>query len=233
MDLGLMLVLFQIVVFLFSIGVHESAHAYAAMRLGDPTAYMLGRVTLNPARNIDPWGSILMPALSFLFGGMLVGWGKPVPVTLRNFRKIKRDDMLSTGAGLASHLALAVIALGLLVGLKHYPGVGGSAVVAAMRMVNHDASVDMTQLPRLFPVALLLYYFVTINVMLFVFNLVPVPPLDGSRFIRYALSYNAEKTYDRIGMFGSFLIFFVAMRIVFPLVFAPLITAFNVLLLSL
>jgi len=226
-----MLVLFQIVVFLFSIGVHETVHAYAAMRLGDPTAYMLGRVTLNPARNIDPWGSVLMPAISFLFGGMLVGWGKPVPVTLRNFKKIKRDDMLSTGAGLASHLALAVIALGLLVGLKHMPSVGTGAVIAAVQMVN-KVPVDMTELPRMFPVALLLYYCVAMNVMLFVFNLIPVPPLDGSRFIRYALSYNAEKMYDRIGMFGSFLIFFVAARIVFPLVFAPLITAFNVLLLS-
>jgi len=232
MNLDLMLVLFQIVVLVFSFSVHESVHAYAAMRLGDATAYMLGRVTLNPAKHIDPWGSILMPAISYLFGGTLVGWGKPVPITLRNFKKIKRDDTLSTAAGLFSHLALAVIALLLLIVLKHLPSVGANAVLSAVMMVN-KMPVDMTQLPRMFPVALLLYYCVVVNVLLFVFELIPVPPLDGSRFVRYLLSYKVEQMYDRIGMFGSFLIFFVAARIVFPIFYPPLITGFNILLLSL
>ena len=231
MSLDLILVLFQVVVLLFSFSVHESVHAYAAMRLGDATAYMLGRVSLNPAKHIDPWGSIVMPAVSFFFGGTLVGWGKPVPVTLRNFKKIKRDDLISTGAGLLSHLGLAVIALVLLVLLKHLPGVGVDAVIAAVQMVN-KVPVDMTNLPRLFPIALLLYYCVVMNVLLFVFNLIPVPPLDGSRMIRYVLSYNVEKMYDRIGMLGSFLMFFVAARIVFPIFYPPLITGFNLLLLS-
>lgn len=227
-----MLVLFQIVVLVFAFSVHECAHAYAAMRLGDATAYMLGRVTLNPAKHIDPWGSVLMPAISFLFGGTLIGWGKPAPITLRNFRKMKRDDLLSTAAGLFSHLALAVVALVLLIVLKHLPGVGASAVISAMQMVN-KIPVDMTELPRLFPIALLLYYCVVMNVLLFVFNLIPVPPLDGSRFIRYVLSYKVERMYDRIGMLGSFLIFFLASRIVFPIFYPPLITGFNILLLSL
>jgi Zn-dependent protease len=232
-NLDLTLVLFQIVVLLFSFSVHEAVHAYAAMRFGDPTAYMLGRVTLNPARHIDPWGSILMPAVSFLFGGTLVGWGKPVPVTLRNFKKIKRDDSLSTLAGLLSHLALATIAVVLLIVLKHTTVVGGDAVVSAMRMVNHDPSVDMTALPRLFPLALLLYYCVVMNILLFVFNLIPVPPLDGSRFIRYVLPYNVERMYDRIGMLGSFVMFFLAARIIFPIFYPPLIGTFDGLLLSL
>ena len=98
MNLDLILVLFQIVVLLFSFSVHECVHAYATYRRGDATAFMLGRVTLNPARHIDPWGSIVMPAISFLFGGTLIGWGKPIPVTLRNFKKIKRDDVLTTAA---------------------------------------------------------------------------------------------------------------------------------------
>ncbi len=228
-----MLVLFQIVVLLFSFGVHESVHAYVTMRLGDPTAYMLGRVTLNPARNIDPWGSIIMPAVSFLFGGMLVGWGKPIPVTLRNFRKVKRDDCLSTAAGLFSHLAVATIALLLLIALKHTPSVGADAVIAAIRMTNHDPGVDMTQLPRMFPIALLLYYCVVMNILLFVFNLIPVPPLDGSRFIRYVLSYKVEQFYDRVGMIGSFFMFFIAARIIFPIFYPPLIRTFNLLLLLL
>jgi len=232
MDLGFVLVLFQAVVLLFSFGVHESVHAWAAMRLGDPTAFMLGRITLNPARNIDPWGSIVMPAVSFCFGGVLVGWGKPIPVTLRNFKKVKRDDALSTAAGLFSHLVLAAIALVILVVLKHSHGVGAGAVLSAMLMAN-KAPVDATELPKLFPVALLLYYCVVVNVLLFVFNLIPVPPLDASRFIRYLLSYEAEKMYDRVGMIGSFVIFFLASQIVFPFFYTPMIRLFNGLLLSL
>ena len=231
MNLDLILVLFQIVVLFFSFSVHECAHGYAAYRRGDATAYMLGRVTLNPLVHIDLWGSILMPAISFLFGGTLIGWGKPVPITLRNFKKIKRDDMLSTAAGLFSHLALALVALALLIVLKHTPGVGIGAVLSAVQMVN-KVPVDMTALPRLFPIALLLYYCVVINILLFVFNLIPVPPLDGSRFIRYVLSYNLEKYYDQIGMLGSFILFFVASRIIFPIFLPPLIIGFNTMLLS-
>jgi Zn-dependent protease len=228
MDLQFILVLFQVVVLLFSFSMHEAVHAYAAMRWGDPTAYMLGRVTLNPARHIDPWGSVLMPLLSFVLGGTLVGWGKPVPVTVRNFKKIKLDDCLSTAAGLLSHLALASVALLLLVALKHTPTVGESAVFSAMAMVQGQ-QVDLSELPKLFPVALLLYYAVVVNVLLFVFELIPVPPLDGSRFIRYVLPYNLERMYDRIGMLGSFVIFFVAWRLVLP-IYVPLKFGFDLLL---
>ncbi len=232
MSLDVILVLFQIVVLFFSFSVHESVHAYAAMKLGDPTAYMLGRVTMNPAKQLDPWGSFVMPLISLLFGGALVGWGSPVPITLRNFKRIRRDDMLSTLAGLGSHLVLALVALVLLVVMKHVHGEGTLSVQAAMLMVN-KVPVDMTLLPKLFPVALLLYYFVVTNVLLFVFNVIPVPPLDGSRILRSYLPYNAEKMYDRIGMLGSLVIFFVCGRIVFPLLFAPLVNVFNGLLLSL
>jgi Zn-dependent protease len=232
MDLGLLLLLFQIVVLLFAFSVHESVHAYAALKLGDPTGMMLGRITLNPARHVDPWGSVLMPALSIFFGGALVGWGKPCPVTLRNFRRMKRDDILSTAAGQASFLGMALIALILLVILKHTRGVGEDAVLSAMALAK-KIPIDLSQLPKLFPIALLLYYCVVTNILLFVFNLIPVPPLDAGRYIRYALPYNVEQMYDRIGMLGSFVIFFVAGRIVFPIFYPPLLNAFDALLLRL
>ena len=232
MSLEVILVLFQLVALFFSFSVHESVHAYAAFRLGDPTAYMLGRVTMNPSRQLDPWGSFVMPIISLFFGGALVGWGKPVPITLRNFKKIRRDDVLSTLAGLASHLALALVALVLLVALKHTHGIGSLSVQTAMLMAN-KIPVDMENLPRLFPIALLLYYFVITNILLFVFNIIPVPPLDGSRILRNFLPYKWEQMYDRIGMLGSLAIFFVAGRLVFPILFAPLANLFNGLLLIL
>ena len=151
---------------------------------------------------------------------------------MRNFKRIRRDDVLSTLAGTASHLALAVVALALLVVMKHVGGEGSLSVQAAMLMVN-KVPVDMTLLPKLFPVALLLYYFVVTNALLFVFNLIPVPPLDGSRLLKGFLSYGAEQVYDRIGMIGSLVIFFVAELVLFPLVFHPLVGLFNGLLLSL
>ncbi|HEY4382078.1 MAG TPA: site-2 protease family protein [Acidobacteriaceae bacterium] len=110
--------LFQIVVLVLAFSVHESAHAYVAMRLGDPTAYMLGRVTLNPLKHVDPWGSVVVPAISLLYGGFLIGWAKPCPVTLRNFKNVRRDDILVSVAGPASNLAMALIALLLLLAFK-------------------------------------------------------------------------------------------------------------------
>ena len=235
MNLDLLLVVFQAVVFVFAISAHELVHAWAALRLGDTTAYMLGRVTLNPARHIDPWGSVIMPLISLAlsgFMGPIIGWGKPVPVTLRNFRRLKRDDVLSTSAGLFSHLAMALVAALLLIVLKHVPGLGINAVLAAMLMTRHAQGIDMTALPRLFPIALLLYYFVVMNVILFIFQLIPVPPLDGSRLIRYVLPYNAERAFDRIGMLGSFFIFVIAWRVLYPILYPPLSSAFDRLLLS-
>ena len=167
-----------------------------------PTAYMLGRVTLNPIKHIDPWGSIIMPAVALFSGWPLLGWAKPCPVTLRNFRKVKKYDIITTLAGPASNLAMALIALILLLALKHT--LGHDAVYAAMDITNaaYSNMVDTTQLPTLFPLAVLLYYGILTNVLLFVFNLIPIPPLDGSRVLRYYLSPAVEKVYDQIGFFG-------------------------------
>ena len=221
------LILFQVVVLMLAFSVHESAHAYVAMRLGDPTAYMLGRVTLNPLKHLDPWGSVAIPLMSLYFGGFLIGWAKPCPVTLRNFKNIKRDDILTSLAGPASNLAMATTALILLVVFKHAVPNGSAAIQSAMLIANRFHGVETDNLPTLFPLALLLYFGVLINLLLFVFNLIPVPPLDGSHVLRQFLPYRVEQVYDRIGMYGLLIIFLFGGRFIFGTFYYPLLGVFD------
>jgi len=127
--------LFEFVLLIFSLSFHECSHAWMASRLGDQTARLQGRVTLNPVYHVDPVGSLLFPALAIfgpligfgMFGGMLIGWAKPTPVISRNFQKIRRDENLVTLAGPVSNLVLALIALGVLLTICHaVPGGAGS-----------------------------------------------------------------------------------------------------------
>jgi Zn-dependent protease len=222
MNLHILLVLFQVVVLVFAFSVHECAHAWAAFRLGDPTAYM------NPAKHVSLWGSIVMPVVAMLSGYPLLGWAKPCPVTLRNFRRVKRDDILTTLAGPVSNLLIALAAGLLLVVLRHIQYVGDDAVRAAMDLANGYS----TDLPTAFPLALLLYYSILTNLLLFLFNLIPIPPLDGSRILRYFLPYNIEKVYDQVGNYGIILVFFIAGRILLP-VYRPLLDGFDSLVLAL
>jgi|ERR1035437_104034 Zn-dependent protease len=227
------LILFQVIVLVLAFSVHESAHAYVAMRLGDPTAYMLGRVTLNPLKHLDPLGSVIMPLISLVYGGFLIGWAKPCPVTTRNFRNIKRDDILTSLAGPASNLLMATGALVLLVVFKHAVAGGLAAIVSAMAIANHARGIETDNLPKLFPIALLLYYAVFINLLLFVFNLIPIPPLDGSHVLRQFLPYRVEQVYNRIGGIGLLLIFLFGGSLIFGTFFYPLLGVFNRVLFSL
>lgn len=230
MSQEIVLIIFQVVVLVLAFSVHESAHAYVAMRLGDPTAYMLGRVSLNPVRHLDPLGSVLIPLISLVYGGWLIGWAKPCPVTLRNFKNIRRDDILTSLAGPASNLAMATGALVLLILFKHAAPSGPATLVAAMATQQH-VPVDLAGFP-LFPIAMFLYYAVTINLLLFIFNLIPIPPLDGSHVLKNFLPYNLEQTYMRIGGWGLLLIFLFGGSIIFRLFYAPLLNVFDGLLLS-
>src|SRR5438270_10166470 len=112
------MIVFYAVAFLFAISVHESAHAWTAFRCGDPTAYMLGRVTLNPIKHIDPFGTIILPILAILLHFPMIGWAKPTPVNTRNFKHLVRDDILVSIAGPISNLLIATIAVLLLVLVK-------------------------------------------------------------------------------------------------------------------
>ncbi len=231
MNQEVVLIAFEAVVLVFAFCVHECAHAWTAWRLGDPTAKMLGRVTLNPAKHLDPIGSVVLPAIAVIYHFPLIGWAKPTPVTPRNFRHYRRDDILTTLAGPASNLLTAIVCLVGLVILKHTPG-GQTAVAGAVLLALHVPGVDTTHLPALFPIALLLYFGILINLALFVFNLIPIPPLDGSHVLRHYLPARALQLYDRIGIFGLILFFLVGGRLL-GVFLAPLQNAFNQLLFSL
>jgi Zn-dependent protease len=231
MPLNVVVIFFEIVVLILAFSVHECAHAWAAMRLGDPTAMMMGRVTLNPLKHLDPVGSVLFPLISLVYGGFLVGWAKPTPVTGRNFKNYKRDDILVTLAGPASNLLSATIALILLIVLKHLLPAGDASIATAVAIAEHIPGVATEGLPALFPIALFLYFVIFINLLLFVFNLIPLPPLDGSHVLRHFLPYKAAQLYDRMGMFALLILFFVGGRFISAL-FYPLYNIFNHILFS-
>ena len=225
------LIAFQAVVLVFAFCIHECAHAWTAWRLGDPTAKMLGRVTLNPAKHLDPLGSVILPLIAVFYNLPLIGWAKPTPVTARNFKHYRRDDILTTVAGPLSNLLVALVCLIGLVILKHTPN-GQVAVISAVGLALRIPGISTMNLPTLFPVALLLYFGILINLALFVFNLIPIPPLDGSHVLRHYLPARALAVYDRLGMFSLILFFLVGGRILGYLL-APLQTAFDSLLFSL
>jgi Zn-dependent protease len=204
----IVLKLFQFVILVFALSFHEASHAWVASRLGDPTARMLGRVTLNPIKHIDPLGTVIIPlVMLFLpgFGRYLIGWAKPTPITPRNFKNMRRDEILTTLAGPASNLLLALVCL---IGLFVIEGLGDQgklSVVAAVFTSNRVQLPLEGALPSMFPVALLFYTGVWLNLILAVFNLLPLPPLDGSQILRNVLPYNWVRHYDRLGMFSLIL----------------------------
>jgi Zn-dependent protease len=229
MSQEVVLILFQVVVLILAFSIHECAHAWTAYRLGDPTAMMLGRVTLNPLKHLDPLGSVVFPLIGLFYGGMLFGWAKPTPVTARNFKHYKRDDILVSLAGPASNLLSATVALILLIIMKHAIAGGDIAIATAVALARH-IPVSTENLPQLFPVALFFYYVILLNLLLFVFNLIPVPPLDGSHIIRHFLPYSILRVYDRIGMLGMFVIMILGGGIIFRTFLTPLQGTFDALL---
>lgn len=173
-------------VLLFSVIAHEYAHGYAALRQGDQTALMLGRLTWNPIKHIDPMMTIIVPAvLWFATGGrMLLGGAKPVPVNPRNYRNFKRGDIIVSLAGVATNLVIA-IACALLFPLL---GVIGRAAPA---LENSAAILQAMMIQGLL-----------LNLVLIVFNLIPIPPLDGSHVMKYLLPASLSFRYQQVSRYG-------------------------------
>ncbi len=188
---------FQLIVFLFAISVHESAHAWTASRCGDPTARMLGRISLNPIKHIDPIGTVLLPLVAAIAHIPILGWAKPTPVDPRNFRNPVRDDILTAVAGPVSNFVVAGISVLLLALIANTSAAGKELVILTVGGMRDIGSNSF-----LAPVSLLLFDLMLINVVLAVFNLIPVPPLDGSHVLRHFLPDTARIAYDRIGILG-------------------------------
>ena len=189
-------IFYQMIAFLFAISVHESAHAWTASRCGDPTARMLGRVSLNPIRHIDLVGTIVLPLIAAISGIPLLGWAKPTPVDPRNFRRPVFDDILTSVAGPVSNFIVATGALVVLVGIALSSATGHSIVDAVQD--GYDGLPDSA----FSPIAMLFYELMLINIVLAVFNFIPVPPLDGSHVLRHFLPDSVRRVYDRMGFFA-------------------------------
>ena len=191
-------ILYQIIAFVFAICVHESAHAWTANRCGDPTARMLGRISLNPIKHVDPIGTVLVPLIGMLSGIGFIGWAKPTPVNPLNLRHPVRDDILTSVAGPASNILLGILAVMGLFVVSRVPGQGPNSL--------------------LHPITLLCWAFLQVNILLAAFNLIPIPPLDGSHVVRHMLPESGRRVYDMIGYVGILLLFFAG---------GPLIRAFE------
>ena len=216
-------IFFQIIVFLFAISVHESAHAWMANRCGDPTARLLGRITLNPLKHIDPVGTVLLPVLGIVTGLPVFGWAKPTPVNPLNFRNHVRDDILTSVVGPISNFVIASGAVALLAVIAMTSGAGNRVVHDLVEGRIGNAGSPLT------PVALLFYEAMFINVILGVFNLIPVPPLDGSHVLRHFLPETLRNIYDAVGTLGLIVLVLFGGKFLWALI-APVLHFVNALL---
>jgi Zn-dependent protease len=198
-------------VLLFSLTVHEAAHAWTADYLGDPTARMLGRVSLNPIVHADLIGTVVFPLIAYSTGVPLIGWAKPVPVDVRQLRNKHRDFVLVAAAGPASNLLLAIISSSLLVLMPITPVTLGEPNASA-------------------PIAALLSQAIRLNVLLAVFNLLPIPPLDGGNMLSGLLPRPMARKFDLMKPYG-FLVLYVLMLTdnLWPLIAPPANLVFSVL----
>lgn len=176
-------------ILLFSVVAHEVAHGYAALKQGDDTALMLGRLTFNPVKHVDPFMTIILPLMLAYFGGPILGGAKPVPVDPRKYRQFKRGDIIVSLAGIATNLVLAVVCTIMMILIGVLP------VVPALA-----ESQGLLQA--------MMGWGVFLNLNLAAFNLLPVPPLDGSHVLKYLLPPAWALQYQRVGFAGIIILLF-------------------------
>ncbi|MEY3878831.1 MAG: Peptidase [Pseudomonadota bacterium] len=184
---------------IFAITVHEAAHGYAAKHFGDLTAYNQNRISLNPLRHIDPIGTIVLPALTVLLGGVLFGWAKPVPVNFMNLRHPKKDMLWVAAAGPLSNLIMAIFWT-ILFGRSAYFPESMSLFVQQMGIAG-----------------------ISINLSLMVLNLIPLPPLDGGRIAVSLLPNHLAYKYAQVERYGFLILIILLMTHILDLIIFPLI----------
>jgi len=216
-------IVFKVIAFLFAISFHESAHAWMANRCGDPTARMLGRITLNPIKHIDPIGTIALPLIAMITGVPLLGWAKPTPVDPRNFRNLVLDDIKTSVVGPISNFIVAGGALSILImiALTSHLGAGIMNIILAVYPDRLEVLANQTT-SLLMPLSLLVYELMVMNIVLAVFNLIPVPPLDGSHVLRHFLPESARKVYDTVGWLGLLALIYLAPGLIGRLIYPVL-----------
>ena len=218
-------IVFQIISFLFAISIHESAHAWSANRFGDPTARLLGRISLNPIRHIDPIGTILFPLVGMLAHAPILGWAKPTPVDTQRLRNPVRDNMYIAAAGPISNFLVATGAVVLLLLLRFASPEAAQTLAALGTYGGATASKSVIT-----PTVLLLYYLMFINVILAVFNLIPLPPLDGGYILEGLLPKGAQAIFAGVKEYGFLLLFALIWFGGFSWLIVPFLNFFNSLL---
>ncbi len=206
------------VVLLLAISAHEAGHAWMSHKFGDDTAFMLGRVTLNPIAHTDPIGTLLIPIISFVFGALggalgsipLIGWGKPTPVNPRNWTNFKLANVMVSIAGVLANLILLIIGI----------------VLAKILMTQGFTVVDFFRSQN--PIAIFVGDLMFLNLSLFVFNLLPFPPLDGSKILSTFLPASFEPILNLLEQYG----FIILMALIYMGVFGWIITPFYAVLLA-
>lgn len=179
-----------IIPLIFAITLHEAAHGWVASKFGDTTALMMGRVTLNPAKHIDPIGTILMPIITLLFSGFMFGWAKPVPINYHHLKHPRRDMMLVAFAGPLANLVMALI----------WGAIAKLSMLVAVSNAHSILKVTATF------VHLSSQFGILINCIFLMLNLLPIPPLDGSRIVSAILPPAAARAYDMIEPYGIWIL---------------------------